>query len=353
MSLNICVNRCAEEQMIPRLAAAGFDGLDFNFCDLMDRIDWTDARAVDDLLHPWQRAAEQGNMSWVQAHGPMFNMFGRSTKDLRARELCSAAIRVCGLLGVPWMVLHPDVFAGPFDKSHHQALLDGNALFFRSLLPQCEKANVGIAIENIFDAAGKHGSRNWPRFFGAVPEELCELIDELDHPLIGACWDTGHARIMGLDPAVCLPILGPRLKALHVQENDGRDDDHMLPFVNGQQGVNWDHFTSGLRDARYQGALTYENATTRSTLFPMRWLMRHCLTLHRSVVIWPSKARVFRYSRHFAVPQRARKLGEEDAVFPADRGRCGLRALWSAISARRPRSDFWRSAWNVDATARV
>jgi sugar phosphate isomerase/epimerase len=32
----------------------------------------------------------------------------------------------------------------------------------------------------------------------------------------------------------------------------------MLPFVNGCQGVNWAHFTAGLRSAGYQGALSYE-----------------------------------------------------------------------------------------------
>lgn len=259
ISLNICVKRCAEEQMIPRLARAGFDGLDFNFCDMTKRIDWMDERAVAELLRPWQRAAETAKMTWVQSHGPMFKMFGQTPQDQQVRALCVPAIRASGLLGVPWMVLHPDVFAGPFDKVHYRAILEANVVFFRSLLPECEKAKVGIAIENIFDGAGKHGERNCPRFYGAVPEELCELIDELDHPLIGACWDSGHARLMGLDPAQCLPILGHRLKALHVQENDGRDDDHMLPFVNGRNGVDWAAFTEGLRAAGYQGALTYEN----------------------------------------------------------------------------------------------
>jgi sugar phosphate isomerase/epimerase len=258
MSLNICVNRFDEAQMIGRLAAAGFDGLDFNFCDLLTRIDWRERREVDRLLRPWQRAADVAGMKWVQAHGPMFYMFGHGERDEFAKSLCVPCIRACEQLGVPWLVLHPDVFPGPFDKAHRQAVRDGNIAFFRSLLPECEKANVGIAIENIFDKAGRHGERNCPRFYAAIPEEQCELIDALNHPLIGACWDTGHARLMGLEPQTCLPILGRRLKALHIQENDGKDDDHMLPFVNGGQGVKWDGFTEALTQAGYQGAFTYE-----------------------------------------------------------------------------------------------
>lgn len=258
MSLNICVKRCPEEQMIPRLAAAGFNGLDFNFCDLLDRIDWTDASTVDRLIAPWQRAASEAGMTWVQGHGPMFNLFSTSAAEERAKNLCVPAIRAAGKLGVPWMVIHPDVFAGPFDTAHRRAILKGNADFFRSLLNECEKNRVGIAIENIFDAAGRHGGRNCPRFFGAVPEELCELIDEINHPLIGACWDTGHARMMGHDSRTCLPALGKRLKVLHVQENDGRNDDHMFPFVNGRDGVNWQATIDGLRAIDYRGAFTYE-----------------------------------------------------------------------------------------------
>ena len=258
MSLNLCVNRFAEEQMIPRLAAAGFDSLDFDFCDHIERIDWRDARAVDQLLRPWQRAADTARIKWTQAHGPMFYMFGQSEKDEKARSLCVPAIRACGQLGVPWMVLHPDVFPGPFDKAHFQAIREKNMAFFRSLLPECEKAKVGIAIENIFDRAGRHGERSCSRFFADVPAELCDLIDELDHPLIGACLDTGHARLMGLDAPLFVYALGPRLKALHIQENDGNNDDHMLPFVNGNHGVNWKGFGEALTKVGYQGSFTYE-----------------------------------------------------------------------------------------------
>jgi sugar phosphate isomerase/epimerase len=258
MSLNICVNRCSEEQMIPRLAAAGFDALDFDFCDMIDRVDWTDERAVTPLVEGWQAAGRRAGLVWVQAHGPMFNMFGSSPKDEKARSLCGAAIRCAGRLGVRWMVLHPDTFPGSFDKTHRRSVLEHNAAFFRSLLPACEANRVGIAIENIFDAAGRHGDRGCPRFWGSVPDELCELIDYLDHPLIGACWDTGHAKLMNHDQASCLAALGRRLKALHIQENDGRNDDHMLPFANGREGVDWNQVVKGLSDAQFAGPFTYE-----------------------------------------------------------------------------------------------
>ena len=68
----------------------------------------------------------------------------------------------------------------------------------------------------------------------------------------------GHARLMGLEPQSWLPVLGRRLKALHIQENDGKGDDHMLPFVNGGDGVKWVGFAEALAHSGYQGAFTYE-----------------------------------------------------------------------------------------------
>src|ERR1700722_18225316 len=118
ISLNICVGRCTEEQMIPRVSRAGFDAMDFNFCDLTNRIDWYDQQAVDTLLNGWLNVAQAHNIGWIQAHGPMFSFFSSDSRQLQLRELCVPALHACKRLGVRWMVLHPDVFAGPFDKVH-------------------------------------------------------------------------------------------------------------------------------------------------------------------------------------------------------------------------------------------
>lgn len=158
-------------------------------------------------------------------------------------------------------------------------MLEGNVTFFRSLLPECEKHEVGIAIENIFDSAA--GGRGAPRFYGAVPEELCELVDALNHPLIGACWDTGHAHIQSLDQRAALAALGSRLKALHIQENDGKGDDHMLPFANGRKGVDWTAVTAGLAEAAYEGPFTYEVHNAFNAVPPSLYDQ----VLHQSVTI--------------------------------------------------------------------
>lgn len=291
-SLNVALRRgqgaaapIPDAETVRRLAAAGFDGLDFNLLDRQDGVDWGDERAAAAVLDVLERAARDAGMPWVQAHGPMFRMFSAEPTDARRRELCAPALRACGRLGVPWMVLHSDTLPGPFDGAHRREVLRRNVQFFRSLLPSCEKHGVGIALENIFDEAAQRPERGASRWFGSVPEELCELVDAVDHPLVGACWDTGHARIMRLDQRAALAALGPRLKAVHIHDNGGVRDDHVLPFQ-AADGVDWTAVTEGLRKARYAGAFCLEVASAFTGTPDPFWDMtaRHAVAVGRELI---------------------------------------------------------------------
>ncbi len=49
--------------------------------------------------------------------------------------------------------------------------------------------------------------------------------------------------------------LGPRLKALHVNDNRGKGDDHLCPYM----GLNdWDSILKALAEVDYKGDLTFE-----------------------------------------------------------------------------------------------
>ncbi|HBG76766.1 MAG TPA: hypothetical protein DDW86_07395, partial [Clostridiales bacterium] len=49
--------------------------------------------------------------------------------------------------------------------------------------------------------------------------------------------------------------LGSRLKVLHVQDSDGKTDQHTAPFYGN---IDWDQLLAGLRDIGYAGELTFE-----------------------------------------------------------------------------------------------
>lgn len=236
---------------VSRLKRAGFEALDFNGCDMTKPWAGPDG---DRHLETLAAAAEAAGLPFVQAHGPMFDYFGeQSAAGVAETHRCLAW---CGRLGVPWMVMHPYPVPGGFDGEHRRRCLEVNRNFLHQFLPDMERYGVGMAIENLSDHFGAG------RRFGSVPEDLLELHQALDHELFGLCWDTGHALLQQLPQAESIASLGARLKVLHIQDNSGKRDDHILPFCGT---VDWDQVVTGLRGAGYAGHFTFEvhNAVRR------------------------------------------------------------------------------------------
>ena len=55
-----------------------------------------------------------------------------------------------------------------------------------------------------------------------------------------------------------LKVLGDRVVALHVHDNDGLEDRHVAPYM----GIlDWERFIKGLKEIKYKGAMTLEIGT--------------------------------------------------------------------------------------------
>ncbi len=270
-----------------RIAKCGFRRLDFNF------LDWHgDARSPflgDDWLS-WGmevgEAAARAGAEFNQAHAPVFGGKGPAG-DFSVRDLQLRAIEICSKLGIPWMVYHAI-------NRKDDTIYDVNKAHFTSLLDACHKYNVGIAIENI-----------WP-VMEDVPisrtENLIRLVDYIGDPLVGICWDTGHCNVVGrsryawrgdaqghladsADQYAQLLKVGKRLKALHIDDNGGLDDDHLEPFAGT---IDWNSVMRGLRDIGYEHSFTFEahNAVRR---LPESLVDRKIALLHdigKQLVSW-------------------------------------------------------------------
>jgi len=252
-SLNVLYDYTPDiEAAVARIAAAGFDALDFNGCDMM--VPWR-GPGGDEHLNKLKAAADRHGLPFVQAHGPMYDYFGEDAEAHLADTF--RCMEWCSRLGLPWMVMHPYRLPGAHSNEHWQRCMEVNLDYFRQFIPAMERLGVGIAIENLSDFFSPG------RSFGSVPGEIAKLCDALDHELFGLCWDTGHAFLQCLDQKEALSSLGSRLKVLHIQDNDGKSDAHLLPY-HGK--VKWDDVVAGLKGAGYQGAWTYETHNAVRTL---------------------------------------------------------------------------------------
>ncbi|MFD0620710.1 sugar phosphate isomerase/epimerase family protein [Paenibacillus sp. GCM10027629] len=250
-SLNVFGSSISRLEAIRRCAAAGFQVLDMNYWDLQNemlQICWSEEEAWAKEMRAY---ADQLGVRFTQMHGPVHggtftNLVTGLTLDsfvgLAERSLRSAAI-----LGIPWVVFHPTDIAID-GKETYEEILDYNLNFYRRLIPVLEETGIGIALENGCSVQG------YNRFF-TVAEELAQLVDALDHRLIGACWDTGHAHVQKVNQVSAIKMLGDRLKATHIQDNDGVSDQHLLPY---QGTIDWVELVGALKEIQYSGDFTYE-----------------------------------------------------------------------------------------------
>ena len=259
-SLNLAFDHTYQRdvtEQIKTIADCGFRHMDFNFLDWS--VDPRSGFTTDD----WERwtdqagqFAEREGIVFDQAHAAVVeNMIYQGISEQMLHEQWRRAILACQRLRIPWLVFHCLESADENWMERNHQLLD-------PYVELAQKAGVGIAFENIWICKKEIPFSN--------TEALIEFVDSFQDPLVGICFDTGHANVhkgdaqakLASDPYRQLTMIGHRLKALHINDNNGYGDDHIAPF---DGNVCWDAVMRGLRDAQYQGAFTFEthNAVVR------------------------------------------------------------------------------------------
>lgn len=258
---------CSALEQIKRTHKAGFTYLDFNFSD------WSNSPDSPFAGENWRKwlleiksFADQNGIVFIQAHGPLYNIFGEDTPLKRLQDRLSIrTIEAAAILGIPWTVFHAGTYDGMFDAAHIKELKEKNLAWFAPIVKECEKYGVGITLENLPHISGaKHGMKNW---YCSVTEDLIDLVDSFDSPHVGICWDTGHAHLEGVDQYANLLRIGSRLKSLHIQDNNGIADQHLPPFYGT---IRWTKILEALKDISYEGPFTFEAHN------PVRFLPEPC-----------------------------------------------------------------------------
>lgn len=86
--------------------------------------------------------------------------------------------------------------------------------------------------------------------------DLIGLVRAVNSAQVKICLDTGHANMAGVDPAAFIREAGPLLKALHIADNLGQHDNHMLPC--GAGTVPWPDVLKALCAVGYDGLFNFE-----------------------------------------------------------------------------------------------
>ena len=173
---------------------------------------------------------ETAGLSCTQAILPAL-----SSED--AEKRISLALRTMPILGASWGSVQPLSALGSDAERMMQ-----NVPAFTCFLALAEKFEVGIAVENPMPVQMQS-----PQRFCAEPDSLCAFVDGFNHPLLGVCWNFGHANHLGrdhfgrdlgpeFDHDAALKKLGDRIKTVLISDNFG-DGHHRLPMGIGK--ITW------------------------------------------------------------------------------------------------------------------
>lgn len=222
---------------------AGFRYADYSFgSDYAHRIGAfsENYEAYFEKIH---RAADELGVGLIQAHSPM----GSPLADDGGRFIADTirCVDACGAWGIPNLVVHSGYAPGlTVDET-----MAANKAFYAPILERAERYGVNILVENFnrMCVPGLYWIDN--------ASDLLRLIELVDHPLFHAVWDAGHANLQEMPQDEELRLLGSHIRALHIQDNLGDTDSHLLPFLGT---MNLDAVMHGLRDIGYEGYFTFE-----------------------------------------------------------------------------------------------
>ena len=216
--------------------------------------DYHDARAIAELgewLSDLQLAFHSMHAPIVDAirGGKWVGAYSIATGDETRRKAAvaeiAATLKVAAAVPFTYLVVHlgiPDGQSAPPTDNQPDAARRS----VEEIAALASDVNVRVALEVLPNKLSSAAS-------------ICHLIEEqLDGLDVGVCLDYGHAHLMG-DLGDAIETVSGHLWTTHVHDNDGRQDDHRVPFAGR---IGWDAAIMETQKIGYDGVLMFEVADT-------------------------------------------------------------------------------------------
>lgn len=274
------------------LARAGFSCADFSLNAYLlnstlyrkERNTFFD-KSVQELEYfftPHMNGAREAGIIVNQMHMPYPNYVPGADGALNdyLREVVAVkSLEVCTFFECPYIVVHGFKLARFLGSE--EAEWKQMESFLDFLAPMAKEMGITICVENLYDGTGGHLVEGPCCNARKAVERIERLNDKHHGEVLGFCFDTGHANLVGIDFEEFITTLGAHLKVLHIHDNDGVRDLHQIPFTftktrENKPTTDWDGFIRGLKKIGFQGTLSFETAPVLAS-FPAE-MMQDTLT---------------------------------------------------------------------------
>jgi sugar phosphate isomerase/epimerase len=240
ISTHFFVNHRLTTALLEKIQHCGFPLVEF-FC-ARQHLDYQNKAQVAELGH-WFR---ESDLKLWSLHAPMYNddVWGRTgpnsvinicerekVRRITAVDEIKRAIEVAEYVPFRYLVQHLGVGGEEFDERK----IDPAFSSLDELTVFAKQRGVEILLENIPNGLSTASRLHW--FLTETHLKLCY------------CFDTGHAHMAG-SVASEFELMKDRIRSTHVHDNNGQDDQHLVPLIEDGGSIDW---TSAVRLLRSCG----------------------------------------------------------------------------------------------------
>lgn len=203
--------------------------------EILDCLSWGEAEKISQQL-------KERNLS-ITFHAPFMDL-NPGAVDNQIRQVTlwrfHQVMDLVPLFSPRTIIFHPGYDRFRYDDDV-DLWLEKSLLTWQPLVKMAERLSVRLAVENVFEEN---------------PSILHRLLQTINSPFLGYCFDTGHGHIFSqVDLGQWVEILAPYLLEIHLHDNHRQADEH-LPL--GQGLIDFASLFSLLRTHHLQPILTIE-----------------------------------------------------------------------------------------------
>ena len=241
-------NKYGVREGAKRMREHGYDCVDYQgFVNTETDFFGLGEREFERTLTEQRKMIESEGITVNQVHGP----WRYPPRDLEAQDRAdrfasmSKSIRGASYLGCDKMVVHPLMPYGADSDENPEKMREINYEFFARLAEVGKEYGVVVCYENM------------P--FRKLPitsyKDVCDTVRMIDSKYFKVCLDVGHCLTLSHSPADAVRYIGKDLYAMHVHDNDGTADQHLIP---GQGIGDFRELTRALYEIGYEGVYSLE-----------------------------------------------------------------------------------------------
>lgn len=228
---------------------------------------------LEQFFAPHKEGAKKAGIYINQMHMPYPNYVPNGSRELNDylwNNVAPKSMKICAFFECPYIVMHGFKLARNLGSEELE--WEQTEKFIDSLAPMAKEMGITICIENLYNSIGTHIVEGPCCNARKAAERIDRINEKYGAEILGFCFDTGHANLVGINFEEFISTLDYRLKVLHIHDNDGIGDLHQIPFTFTRSRENavstdWDGFVRGLKRIKFDKVLSFETAPVL-TAFP-------------------------------------------------------------------------------------